>query len=333
MLNYGAQKITAKDLAAVRKVLTSDYLTQGPVVRDFEEAVAKYVGADYAVAVNSGTAALTIAYQASQMTRLVTSLNTFVATANAALLANMETIEFRDINTEDGCWLAPYTPTPGHLYVPVNYAGNIAQVPDDIAPQTIEDSCHSMTYRGNTLAACFSFHPVKHITTGEGGMIVTNNRSFYKDCLELRDHGRRKGWSIDISGNYRMSDIQAALGLSQLESLPDFMERRLSLQADYHRLLSALPVKVAPSNKQPHLLPIICERRDGLQRWLAENGVNTAIHYPPVNMHPLYQNIRMGRTHAEYWYEHELSLPLHPNLLAKDVRKVCSLIGEFYANS
>jgi len=329
-MKYGAQSISLKDLAAVRHVLQSDNLTQGPTVRAFEEAVAEMVGAKYAVAVNSGTAALTVAYQASGLTHLVTTLNTFVATANAGMLAGLETIELRDISVNDGCWLAPYSAVPGHLYVPVNYAGNIAVVPDDIASQTIEDSCHSMTYRGNTLAACFSFHPVKHITTGEGGMIVTNNEQFYKDCLDLRDHGRHDTWAVDVSGNYRMSDIQAALGLSQLGSLKKFLQKRVHLMAMYHSLLAKYPVHITTNNSQPHIMAVLCENRDGLKRWLEENDIHTAIHYPPVNMHPVYRQARKERSYADYWYEHELSLPLHPKLLDRDVKRVCSLIKEFY---
>lgn len=333
MMNYGKQHISLKDLAAVRKALLSDKITQGPIVKEFEDALAGSVGAKYGVAVNSGTAALTIAYQASGASRIVTTLNTFVATVNAAILAGLETVELRDISMENGCWVPPHSATPGDVYVPVHYAGNQAMIPDEIRPQTIEDSCHSMTYQGDTLAACFSFHPVKHITTGEGGMIVTNNKDFYKTCLDLRDHGRHDGWVVDISGNYRMSDIQAALGLSQLESIGEKLLRRVELMRVYHRELYGTPVRVTTDNENPHIMAVLCENRDGLQKWLAENGVSTAIHYPPVNMHPIYHSARRDRTRADKWYEMELSLPLYPDMRDMDARRVCKLIKEFYAHA
>lgn len=328
---YGRHSIQNDDVAAVVRVLRSDHLTQGPVVEAFEEAVAKKVGAKHAIAVGSGTAALQIAYQASGFRRLVTSANTFVATASAAVLAGFESAEFKDINIGDGTWIPPLSAQEHTLYVPVHFAGHLAHIPEGIEKQTIEDSCHSMTYSGRTLGACFSFHPVKHITTGEGGMIVTNTLSFARKCRELRDHGRHNGWSEQASINGRLTDFQAALGLSQLSKLDDFLERRKYLSTIYTNHLHGLPLLLPPSNNQPHLYPILTARRDELKTFLHNRGIETAIHYPPVYSHPIYKSPHLSRWYADQWYEQELSLPLYPTLKTKEVMDIISVIHEFFA--
>lgn len=331
MLSYGKQSINRQDTVAVRTALMGDIITRGDIVEKFEALVSQKVGAKYGIATTSGTTALTIAYQATKMRRLVTTANTFVATASAAALAGMDSVDLKDIDLHTGNWRAPQVALPDTLYVPVHYGGLIADIPVGIEKQTIEDSCHSMTYTGRTIAACFSFHPLKHITTGEGGMIVTNSLAFANECRRLRDHGRKDGWVTEISGNYHMTDFQAALGISQLERLDEFLSKRRLLSLLYHNdLQNVTHIQRPPLNDQPHLYPILTDRRDQLKAFLYAHGVGTAIHYPPVYRHPAFHQENNSRWYADEWYEKELSLPLYPTLKIKDVHAISALIKEFY---
>lgn len=380
MIPYGRQEITEADIAAVVEVLRSDWLTQGPMVPRFEQAIASYCGARHAVAVNSATSALHIACLALDLGPgdwLWTSPNTFVASANCGLYCGAE-VDFVDIDPHT------YNLCPNKLaeklaeaeregrlpkvVVPVHFAGQPCDMPaihalsQHYGFRILEDASHAIgaSYAVGTSAegsnalteqakvgsgrhsdiTVFSFHPVKIITTGEGGMALTNNAELADRMGRLRTHGITRDaaqmtdeaegpWyyqQIELGFNYRMTDIQAALGASQLQRLEDYITRRETLAARYDRQLADLPVRTpyrSPGQRSAlHLYPIQITAVGGPDRRvvfsaLREAGIGVNVHYIPVHTQPDYH--RRGFSpgdfpDAESYYAQAISLPMYPTM-------------------
>jgi UDP-4-amino-4,6-dideoxy-N-acetyl-beta-L-altrosamine transaminase len=370
---YGRHHIDEEDINAVVDVLRHGWLTQGPKVPEFEAAVAKRVGAKYAVAVSNGTAALHMACMAAGVTKgdtLVTSPNTFVASANCAAYVGA-TAAFADIDPRtlnlDPVRLAEKCQALGNVkaIVPVHFAGlpcdmpAIRAVAEHHRSVVIEDAAHALgaTYEdGTAVGSCahsdmtiFSFHPVKIIATGEGGMITTNNEALYRDLLRLRSHGINKGddpylcpeqaytdgvlntWYYEMREmgfNYRITDVQCALGSSQIKKLDRFLSRRRDLAGRYDRLLSECP-HVEPAqrigrDRSAHHLYVVRinfdvagKSRNAVMRRLLEKQIICQVHYIPVHYHPFYRRsagAAEGLIMSERYYDQALSLPLYYGL-------------------
>lgn len=378
---YGHQFIDAADVAAVEAVLRSDYLTQGPAIERFERKVAEYCGARYAVAVSSATAglhlgALAVGLQPGDC--VLTSPITFVASANCARYCGAE-VEFVDIDPATGNLSAPALeqwlaaagagrPAP-RLLIPVHLAGQSCDMEAlhalarrwNIA--VMEDAAHALggRYQGQPVGNCrysdltvFSFHPVKIITTGEGGVVTTNRRELYEALLRLRSHGitRDPAWlkepahgpwyyeQIELGYNYRITDIQAALGASQMDKLDTFVRRRRELAARYDQLLAGLPVQPLARSPQAesawHLyiirLQLAALRKTHRQVFEAMRAqrIGVQLHYIPVFLHPYYRKGRGGGPEkcpeAMRYYGEAMTLPLYYGLTeAQQDRVVAAL--------
>lgn len=392
-INYGGQAIDQADINAVVKVLKSPYLTQGQEVNRFEEEVAAYVGAAHGVAVNSGTAALHLACLACGLSpgeEGITSPITFLASANAIAYCSA-TPRFVDIDPRT------YNISPAELenaitektrlIIPVHFAGQscdmreIREIVSEKEKQfghkifIIEDASHALgsLYREHRVGCCeysdavvFSFHPVKHITTGEGGMVVTNNEDLAKRIRTLRSHGMTKDpadfvnrdlafdrkdaqsgtesstnpWyyeQTELGFNYRITDIQCALGLSQLQKLSWFRDRRRSIVTSYNKAFSAaqhltIPYESPDCESNFHLYVLKIDfsalgisRREVVGK-LESEGIHTQVHYIPVHIQPYYQR-HFGTgpgdcPEAEKYYDQCLSLPLYPAIDDQDVEKL-----------
>jgi UDP-4-amino-4,6-dideoxy-N-acetyl-beta-L-altrosamine transaminase len=365
---YRRQDVAADDIEAVVEVLRSDWLTQGPTVPRFETALATYCGARHAVAVNSATAALHIACRAFGLgpgDRLWTSPNTFVASANCALYCGAE-VDFVDIdprtynmNVEALAEKLEAAEADGRLpkiVVPVHFGGQscdmarIGALAERYGFRVIEDAAHAVggEYLGAAVGNCrysdiavFSFHPVKLITTGEGGAALTNDPELAERMARLRSHGitqdprRMQGepdgpWSyqeIELGWNYRMTDIAAALGISQLRRLDEYVERRTALAARYHRLLAnsglALPWIDPRCASAWHLYVVgwnaeaSCRSRREAFVELRNRGIGVQVHYIPVHTQPVFRALgfKVGQfPNAEAYYARALTIPLYPGL-------------------
>ena len=330
---YGRQFIDKDDVREVSRALTSDFITQGPRIAGFERRVAKYCGAKYAVAVSSGTAALHIACLAAGLRKgdeAITSPITFVATSNAVLYAGatpvFADIDYETINISAEEIKKKITPETKAV-LPVNFEGlpcdlsEINRIAKKRGLTVIEDSCHALgaTYKGSRLGSCrysdmcvFSFHPVKHITTGEGGMITTNSKKLYDRMLALRSHGihkdkdmakREGGWYYemqDLGFNYRMTDIQAALGNSQMDKLARFLKRRGFMARAYDKafkkaLGDIVKLPATDFSDRTHSWHLYVLRlndgkcrvsRRGLYDMLRSKGIAAQVHYIPVTSQP-----------------------------------------------
>ena len=381
MINYGKQSIDGKDIKAITDTLNSDWLTQGPKVEEFEHALAEYCGSKYAVAVCNGTAALHLAnltIGTDTTTNVMTTPITFLASANSIIYAGGHPV-FCDIN--DGLFTLDTEKVkklaerdigfkgiiPVHLGGVVCDMESIKNIADENNLWIIEDACHALggewiDKKGNAQKVgnsshsdmtIFSFHPVKQITTGEGGAITTNNKDIYEKLLTLRNHGMTKkpqelkenhgGWYYEMQElgfNYRMTDIQAALGIEQLKKNDVWVVRRRELVQQYDDSFKGLE-RITPQ-KHPdigggysyHLYIIQCEKRDDLYQYLKDNGVNTQVHYIPVHLQPFYKN-KYGYERGDYpvaekYYDGALSLPLYPTLKGYEQEKVISLVKKFY---
>jgi len=368
MIPYGRQDINRADIDAVVEVLRSDFLTQGPAVPAFEKAVADYCGAQHAVAVNSATSALHIACLALGVGKgdlVWTTPITFVASANCALYCGAS-VDFVDVDPRT-CNLSldrlaeklaqaqqagklPKVVIPVHLCgQPCDMAG-IHALARQYGFRIIEDASHAIggRYAGEPIGNCrysditvFSFHPVKIITTGEGGMALTNDRELAKTMGLLRSHGITRDaadmtrepdgpWyyqQVDLGFNYRMTDLQAALGLSQMRRLDEFVAKRHLIAQRYDRMLSGLPVTILwqhpDSYSGMHLyvirlqLSAIRKTRRQVFESLREQGIGVNVHYIPVHTQPYYQ--RLGFTpdmypEANRYYAEAVSLPMYPGL-------------------
>jgi UDP-4-amino-4,6-dideoxy-N-acetyl-beta-L-altrosamine transaminase len=381
LIPYGRQSISDADIEAVVAVLRSDFLTQGPVVPRFEQAVAAKVGATHAVAVNSATSALHIACLALGVgpgDRVWTTPNTFVASANCARYCGAE-IDFVDIDPEtyniSGDALeaklvaARRNGTLPKVVIPVHFSGQpsdmaeIAALASRYGFRIIEDASHAIgaTYQDTTIGDCrhsdivvFSFHPVKIITTGEGGTALTNDPDLAHRMTMFRSHGvtrdparlERSGegaWHYEqqmLGFNYRMIELEAALGLSQLARLDEFVGRRNQIARRYDALLSDLPI-VTPAVKQDrmssfHLYVVRLPRRDPLRRRrvfdaMRNAGVGVNVHYIPVHLQPYFKKLgfKSGMfEEAEAYGETAISLPMFPALSDRDQDHIVAVLAE-----
>ncbi|MCX9156152.1 UDP-4-amino-4,6-dideoxy-N-acetyl-beta-L-altrosamine transaminase [Niveibacterium sp. 24ML] len=365
MIPYGRQSISHEDLAAVEAVLRSDWLTQGPAVSRFEAAVADYVGARHAVAVNSATSALHIACAALGVgpgSRVWTVPNTFVASANCARYCGAE-VGFVDIDARSYCidvadlarrlQAARAVDALPDVLVSVDFAGQpcdyaaIADLKREYGFRLIEDASHAIgaTLAGARIGALpvaditvFSFHPVKIVTSAEGGMLLTADADLAAAARRLRSHGIERdparltqpdqgGWYYEqqeLGWNYRITDLQAALGASQIARIDAFLERRRALAQRYDEALADLPLQ-RPWQRPGalsayHLYPIVLrdadQRRQVYER-LREAGIGVQVHYLPVHLQPYYRALGFapGQFPVAEWYaERTLSLPLYADL-------------------
>lgn len=360
MIPYSRQHIDEEDIRAVVEVLKSDWLTQGPKVAAFEKALADYSGARFAVAVPNGTAALYLAYKAAGLREgdeIITSPNTFVATANMALACGARPV-LCDIRSDtyniDDAKIEPLITPKTRAIVPVHFAGHpcemdtIRRIAKKYDLLVIEDACHAIgaEYRGRRIGglsdlSVFSFHPVKPITTGEGGAILTNNEDYYGKMLVLRTHGIIKDqqktetigkWyyeMVDFGFNNRITDIQCALGLSQLKKLAGFQKKREGVADYYFKKLGGavgliLPTKLRDVKSSWHLFPIRLKnhnKRKAVFDHLQANGIGVQVHYIPVYRHPYYKELGYGASawpNAEIYYHSAISLPIYPDLSRED---------------
>jgi UDP-4-keto-6-deoxy-N-acetylglucosamine 4-aminotransferase len=378
MIQYGHQYIDDDDIRAVTEVLKSDFLTQGPAVSRFENKIREITGARYCVAVSNATAGLHIAVAAlnlSENSEGITTPNTFLASANCLVYNNLIPV-FADINPDT------YNVEPDEIekkitsntevIIPVHFAGlacdmeRIKNIADDHNIKVIEDAAHAIgSYYadGSPVGNCkysdmtvFSFHPVKTITTGEGGAITTNDESLYKRLLQLRSHGMTKDsqlltqnsgpWYYEmhtLGFNYRMTDMQAALGYSQLGKLSSFRERRQHIVNQYNKAFVDIPCIKIPYNNTKlvscfhlYVLQIDFERlgksRKDFMKELENREIGTQVHYIPVHTQPYYKtryNYKTGDYPiAERYYERALSIPLYPAMSDSDIQKVIDTIKE-----
>lgn len=374
MIPYGKQTIEQDDIQAVVDVLQSDFLTTGPKIAEFEQTVADYVGAKYAVAISNGTSALHAACFATGIgpgDEVITTPLTFAASANCVLYCGGTPV-FADVDPKT------YNIDPEDIQrkitdrtkaiIAVHLAGQpcdmdaIHSIAREHGLIVIEDGAHALgsVYKGKKVGnlsdmTTFSFHPVKPITTGEGGMIVTDNEDFYKKMVLFRSHGitrddsmmtRNDGpWfyqQFDLGYNYRITDIQCALGCSQMKKLDRFLARRKEIVARYNEAFAdcdniITPYQLSDTESGWHLYIVQvknCVRRQVFEA-MREKGIGVNVHYIPVYMHPYYQEHGYENVHcanAEEIYSHIISLPLYPGLTSEQqdyvIDTLKSLCGE-----
>jgi UDP-4-amino-4,6-dideoxy-N-acetyl-beta-L-altrosamine transaminase len=369
---YGKQSITDDDINAVITTLKADYITQGPKIDEFEKELAQYCNAKYAVVYNSGTSALHGAYFALGVTKddeFITSPNTFVATSNAGLYLGAKPI-FADIEESTGNIdykkikekITPKTT----LITPVHYAGHpanmeeIRKIANEFNLAIVEDACHALgaKYKDTQIGSCtysdmtiLSFHPVKHITTGEGGAILTNNSELYEKLIKFRTHGITKqnfinephgDWYYEMQElgyNYRMTDIQAALGISQLSRIDSFVSRRREIANIYKQNFTQneyfdIPEEHNYAYSSYHLYPIRLKSRFKSKKKefftaLRHNGIGVQVHYMPVYLQPYYQNLGYNPglcLISEDFYQKEISIPMFPTMTDEDINYVINTI-------
>ena len=371
---YGCQNISESDIEEVAKVLRSDLLTTGTKINEFEEAVASYVGARHAVAVSSGTAALHSAMFALGIEpgdEVIVPSITFAATANCVVYMGAKPV-FADV--EPGTLLIDPDDVERKItkktraIIAVDYAGHpcdydrLKEIAGRHSIFLVSDSCHALgaEYQGKKCGtisdlSIFSFHPVKHITTGEGGMITTDNPEYAERMRRFRNHGisadpaRRKEqgtWyyeMVDLGFNYRITDFQCALGISQMAKLPRFLVRRQVIAVLYDEAFNKMPgikpLDVSGNVRHAYHLYVIrvleeeCGRDRGqIFSALRDAGIGVNVHYIPVHLHPYYQERYTTKAGmcpvAEWAYEEILSLPIHPSMTKADVDRVVSALEE-----
>lgn len=354
---YGKQNITEEDIQAVVETLRSPYLTCGPKVKEFEKAICDYTGAKYCVAVNSATSGLHIAMMAAGVgvgDEIITSPMTFLASANCARFCGAS-VKFADVEKEtaniDFKEIEKHITNRTKAVVPVHFAGQACNMeginnvlPKDRKIYIIEDAAHAIgsDYRNSKVGSCkysdmtvFSFHPVKTITTCEGGAVTTNDEELYKKLCAFRAHGMHKDGDMvndwryemrELGYNYRMTDVQAALGISQMIRLDTFKKRRREIVDFYNKNLN-LPHLIEKdfSNACFHLYPILVENRREFYFKAREVGLNLQVHYIPVHTQPYYRELgyKWGDyPFAEDYYNHCISLPLYPDLTDDDLIEI-----------
>lgn len=379
MIPYGRQNITDEDIDAVVTALKSDFLTQGPEIAKFENAFANYIGCKYAVAVSNGTAALhlcTMALGVNKNSRVITSPITFAASANCVRYCDGE-VYFADIDPKTYLLdihkvrVLLESKAKGYFQgiIPVDFAGNAVnleafrKLADEFGCWIIEDACHApggyFTDSKGTKQLCgnsnfadlaiFSFHPVKHIACGEGGMVTTNDEKLYNKLIKLRTHGITKdpslmhkndgGWYYEMQElgyNYRITDFQSALGTSQLKRADDGLKRRREIAQTYFEAFKNNPKIKGQSGviagHAYHLYIIEVENRKDLYDYLRTKDIFCQVHYIPVHTLPYYQDLGWKEgdfSNAENYYKGCLSLPMYPNLTNEEQLFVIEQINTF----
>jgi perosamine synthetase len=374
MIPYGRQYVDEDDIQAVEEVLRSDWLTTGPKVVEFEKAFAQFVGAKEAVALSSGTAALHAAMYALDVgprDEVIVPAMTFAATANCVVFQGGLPI-FADVDPDtlliDPNQAEAKITARTKAIISVDYAGQpcaydiLQKLAKKHALALVDDACHALgaTYNGSPVGSLadlntFSFHPVKHVTTGEGGMVTTDDSELANRMRVFRNHGitadhhqreLQGSWyyeMADIGYNYRLTDFQCALGLAQLAKLPGFLKRRREIAAEYDEAFSSVP-EIEPLGVGKnilhayHLYVIKVDfshlemDRSGFFRAMRENGIGVNVHYIPVHMHPFYRR-KFGTGPglcpvAESAYERIVSLPMYPNMTDTNVRNIITAVVE-----
>lgn len=365
---YGRQSMDEADIQAVIDVLKSDYLTTGPKVAEFEKKVADYVGTKYAVAVCNGTAALHISCLAAGIQEgdeVITSPITFAASANCVLYCGGTPV-FADINPHtyniDPSDIEKKITDKTKAIIPVHYTGqpcdmdSIYAIAKKYQLLVIEDAAHALgaTYHEKKIGGisdmtCFSFHPVKPITTGEGGMVMTNDEQLYKRLTLFRSHGitrdpelmteHQGAWyyqQLELGYNYRITDISCALGSSQLDRLEEFLEARREIAKRYDEAFKDLSGVKLPfqetgceSGWHLYMLQVLNKNRKEVFDTLRQKGIGVNVHYIPVYQHPYYQQNGYEDCHcanAETFYERAISLPIFPSLTIKQQQYIINEI-------
>ena len=367
---YGKQTISEDDIEAVVEVLKSDFLTTGPKVKEFEEKIAAYCDAKYCVAVSNGTAALHLASLVllNENDKVLTTPNSFLATSNSILYVNAKPI-FIDIQ-EDGnidldlCEEELKKDSSIKAIYVIHFSGNpvnqrkLKYLKETYNIKILEDCAHSIGAKideikagscANSDCSIFSFHPVKHITTGEGGAITTNSKELYEKLLLLRGHGMTPRadiapWHydmIELGFNYRLTDISCALGLSQLKKLDSFLYLRRSIAKRYDDFFSKMnfikPLYDFTNNSAYHLYVIKIDfeklnidKKEFVLK-MREKNIGLQLHYIPINKQPYYKNLGYGNEQTpimDKYYEQAISLPIYPNLTNEEQNYVCEKILE-----
>jgi UDP-4-amino-4,6-dideoxy-N-acetyl-beta-L-altrosamine transaminase len=372
---YGRQYIDNLDIKSINKVLKNEYLTQGPKVKEFESSITNFFKCKYAAVLSSGTASLHLIATALNWQRgdvIITTPNTFVATANAIEHVGART-DFADIEREF------YTIDPSKLefkikknysnnkksiikaVIGVDYAGNpcdwesLSYLSKKYNFQLINDNCHAIGSKYKNLinyaskyalASSHSYHPVKNITTGEGGCVLTNNKKLYKKIISLRSHGVIKGayWKNDMKAlgfNYRMTDLQCALGISQLKKLDIFLSKRRKIADLYFKNFKNCPNIILPkirknSEHSFHLFPVLLNlkniNKELIFKKLEKKNICLQVHYKPVHLHTYYKK-KYKFNHNDYpvaedFYKREISMPIYYNLSEKNINYISNVFLE-----
>lgn len=375
MLPYGRQCVDQADIEAVVETLQSPFLTQGPRIKEFEEAVARYAGAKYAVAFSNGTAALHGACYAagvSEGDEVITTPMTFAASANCVRYCGGQVV-FADIRPDtyniDSSKIRSLISRKTKAIISVDFTGQPADM-DEIMEMArernlvvIEDAAHSLgaVYKDRKVGSIadmtmFSFHPVKHVTTGEGGVIVTNSEEYYEKLLLFRSHGITRNKDLlerqnegewyyemqDLGYNYRITDIQAALGLSQLSKLDSFVDRRRQIARQYSEAFRHIQAVITPyqseeSESSWHLyiiqldLKLLTVGRKEIFEALRKENIGVNVHYVPVHYNPYYRKLGYEKgiaPVAEKLYEGIITLPLFPTMTDSDIRDVIHAVDK-----
>ncbi len=370
-IHYGHQLIDEDDIQAVVDTLRGDYLTTGPKIQEFEKALCEVTGAKYCVVVSNGTAALHAACFAAGITKedeVITTPMTFAASANCALYVGARPV-FADICPDtyniDPQQIEKNITNKTRAIIPVHFTGQpcdmdaITKIAKKNNLIVIEDAAHALGAKYNNKKigsisdmTTFSFHPVKHITTGEGGAVTTNDESLYQKLLLFRSHGITRnpelmnknegGWyyeQLELGYNYRMTDIQAALGISQLKKLQLFIEKRRHIVEKYNHSFNRLEyIKIPKINKKSysswHLYVIKIAKelsRKKVYDKMQELGIGVNVHYVPVYKHPYYQKLgyKSGLCPAaEELYEKMITLPIHHGMNDEDIERVINAVSK-----
>ena len=384
IIPYSRQNITKEDINSVIKVLKSEYLTTGPLVKKFEKSICKFVNSNYCVSANSATSALHIACKAIGLKTgdyLWTSSNSFVASSNCALYCGAK-VDFVDIELsnynidvnllEKKLILAKKNKNLPKIIVPVIFGGH----PHDLKKlhklskkynfKIVEDASHALgaEYFGEKIGNCkysditiFSLHPVKMITTGEGGIATTNNKNYYDKMNLFKSHGitrNKKNFKFynnestyyeqhELGFNYRLTYIQCALGISQLKKIKKFINSRIKIKNFYDKELKKFPL-ILPKQKKNvksswHLYPVLInnnytnKKKFQLLNYMRKNKIYVNSHYIPIHTQPYYKSLGFKKKdfkNSVYFYENELSLPIYPGLEISDLKYVVKIIDKFF---